>query len=223
MKKVLITGASDGIGRSIAIKLAKDGYSLVICGRDEDKLNKVASECGNNVQVLAFDINDSEARKTAIESVQDVDILINNAGIWHKVGDLETLTDENVAEVISTNLTSQILLTKQLLPGMKDREGSAILNVISKSGIAAQQGQTVYTASKYGMRGFTDVLREDTKENAVRIGAVYQSGTNTKMFEKAGEDFPVETFTEPDDLADVVAFILSRPKKLWINEVRVEK
>lgn len=223
MKKVLITGASDGIGRSIAIKLAKDGYSLVLCGRDENKLNEAASECGESVQVLAFDINDSKARKAAIGSVQNVDILINNAGMWHKVGDLETLSDEKIVEVINTNLTSQILLTKQLLPEIKDRDGSAVINVISKSGITAQQGQTVYTASKYGMRGFTDVLREDTKENAVRVGAVYQSGTNTKMFEKAGEDFPVETFTEPDDLADVVAFMLSRPKKLWINEVRVEK
>ena len=223
MKKVLITGASDGIGRSIAIRLAKDGYSLVLCGRNESKLTDVVAECGDNVQTLVFDINDSEARKSAISSVQGVDILINNAGVWHKVGDLETLADEKVTEVINTNLTSQILLTKQLLPAMKDREGSAVINVISKSGITAQAGQTVYTASKYGMRGFTDVLREDTKNNSVRVGAVYQSGTNTKMFEKAGEDFPVETFTEPDDLADVIAFILSRPKKLWINEVRVEK
>ncbi len=223
MKKILITGASDGIGRSIAIRLAKDGYSVVLCGRDEGKLNDVAAECGDNVQLLVFDINDNSARKTAIDSVQDVDALINNAGVWHKVGDLETLSDEKVAEVINTNLTSQILLTKQLMPTIKDREGSAVINVISKSGISAQSGQTVYTASKYGMRGFTDVLREDTKENAIRVGAVYQSGTNTKMFEKAGEDFPVETFTEPDDLADVIAFMLSRPKKLWINEVRVEK
>jgi len=223
MKKVLITGASDGIGRSIAIRLANDDYSLVLCGRDEDKLRQVASECSDNVQMLVFDINDQEARKTAIDSVDDIDILINNAGVWHKVGDLETLTDEKVAEVINTNLTSQILLTKQLLPSMKDREGSAILNVISKSGITAQAGQTVYTASKYGMRGFTDVLRTDTKDSALKVAAVYQSGTNTKMFEKAGEDFPVETFTEPDDLAEVISFMLSRPKKLWINEVRVDK
>ncbi len=223
MKKVLISGASDGIGRSIAIRLAKDNYSLIICGRDESRLNEVASECGNNAHVLAFDINDGKARKTAIDAVEGVDILINNAGVWHKVGDLETLSDEKIVEVINTNLTSQIMLTKQLLPKMKDREDSAVINVISKSGIKAQQGQTVYTASKYGMRGFTDVLREDTNGNALRVGAVYQSGTNTKMFEKAGEDFPVETFTEPDDLADVIAFMLSRPKKLWINEVSVDK
>jgi len=103
---------------------------------------------------------------------------------------------------------------------MRERE-TAIINIISKSGIVAQLGQSVYTASKYGMKGFTDVLREDTKSEPIRIGAVYQSGTATQMFAKAGDDFPVENFTNPDDLADVVVFMLSRPAKIWLNEVQV--
>jgi len=223
MKKILITGASDGIGRSIAIKLAEEGHNLILCGRDEQKLESVAKECKTNPQVIAFDLNDATQRKDAIAEVSDLDILINNAGVWHKVGDVETIDDETIAEVINTNLTSQILLTKALLPLLKDKDGSAIINVISKSGITAQEGQSVYSASKWGMRGFTDVLRNDTQDNAVRIGAVYQSGTNTKLFEKAGDDFPVETFTDPGDLADVIVFMLSRPKRLWINEIRIEK
>lgn len=223
MKTILITGASDGIGRSIAIKLAKEGHKLILCGRDEAKLQAVATECNTNPLILAFDLNDAEKRKETLAKINELDVLVNNAGIWQKVGDLETLDDETVVEVINTNLTSQILLTKALLPLLKDKEGSAIINVISKSGYTAQEGQSVYSASKWGMRGFTDVLRNDTKDNAVRVGAVYQSGTNTKMFEKGGDDLPVETFSEPDDLADVVVFMLNRPKKLWINEVRIER
>ena len=221
MKRVLITGASDGIGRAIAECLA-DRYELILCGRDSKKLKEVAEICGG-AKTFAFDINDHATRDNVVEQVGEIDILINNAGIWHKAGNLESLSDEKVIEVINTNLVSQVLLTKVLLPIMKNREGSAIINVISKSGITAQAGQTVYTASKYGMRGFTDVLRQDTKADLIRIGAVYQSGTNTKMFEKAGEDFSVESLTEPKDLAEVVKFMLTRPKKLWINEVRVEK
>lgn len=223
MKKILITGASDGIGKSIAIRLAKDNYQLVLCGRDMRRLEKVAQECSNDTQLLAFDLNNANEGNEALSQVKDIDILINNAGIWHKVGDLETIDDEKIIEVINTNLTSQILLTKALLPSMKKREGSAIINIVSKSGITAQAGQVVYTASKWGMKGFTDVLREDTSNNKVRIGAVYQSGTNTKLFEKAGENFPTDSFTEPEDLADVIAYMLSRPKKLWINEVHIER
>lgn len=223
MKTILITGASDGIGRSLAIKLAKEGHSLILCGRDEGRLNEVAQACGAQARVFAFDLNNAEQRKGVVSSIQNLDVLVNNAGIWHKVGDLETLDDETVEQVINTNLTSQILFTKALLPLIKYKPGAAIINIISKSGITAQEGQSVYTASKWGMRGFTDVLRNDTKQNAVRVGAVYQSGTNTDMFKKAGDDFPVETFTEPDDLADVIMFTLSRPEKLWINEIRIEK
>jgi NADP-dependent 3-hydroxy acid dehydrogenase YdfG len=223
MQTVLITGASDGIGRSIANKLSKEGYSLILCGRDEQKLKSVADECETQTQILAFDLNDAKERREAISKVTELDVLINNAGVWHKVGGLESIDDETVAEVINTNLTSQILLTKALLPLLKNKEGASVINIISKSGVTAQEGQSVYSASKWGMRGFTDVLRNDSKDNAVRIGAVYQSGTNTKLFEKAGDDFPVESFTEPDDLADVIAFMLNRPKKLWINEIRIEK
>lgn len=222
MKTVLITGASDGIGKAIALNLAGD-FSLILCGRDQAKLQEIARQCGENTQILAFDINDQESRYAALNKVTTVDILINNAGVWQRAGDLESLDDATVTNVINTNLTSQILLTKQLLPQIRQRQGSAIINVISKSGVIAQLGQSVYTASKYGMRGFTDVLREDTKNDPVRVAAVYQSGTNTGMFAKAGDDFPTESFTEPEDLAEVIRFMLTRPAKLWINEVRVEK
>ncbi len=223
MRKVLITGASDGIGKSIALKLSSDGYELILCGRDEQKLNAVSRECDNGAQILAFDLNDVDARNKALAQVKNVDILINNAGVWHKRGNLESIDDEIITNVINTNLTSQILLTKTLLSSIKNRKDSAIINVISKSGVTAQAGQTVYAASKWGMKGFTDVLREDTSKNKVRIGAIYQSGTRINLFKKAGEKFPVSRFTEPKDLADVVAYMLSRPKKLWINEIHIEK
>jgi NADP-dependent 3-hydroxy acid dehydrogenase YdfG len=72
------------------------------------------------------------------------------------------------------------------------------------------------------MRGFTDVLKQDESDTGVRVAGLYQSGTNTGMFAKAGEDVPNHIFTEPDDLADVVVFMLSRPAKLWMHDVRVE-
>jgi short-subunit dehydrogenase len=216
VKTILITGASDGIGKSIATKLSEQKESLILFGRDEAKLEAVKSTCeanGSKVETYAFDLTDNEKRRSIVDEIigkQKVDVLINNAGIWHKVGDITTLSEEKVTEIINTNLTCQILLTRQLLDQMRNRNGTAIVNIVSKSGLVAQAGQSAYTASKYGIKGFTDVLREDTKEEPVRIAGVYQAGTNTGLFTKAGDDFPVEKFTNPDDLADVVAFMLTR-------------
>jgi short-subunit dehydrogenase len=222
-KTILITGASDGIGKAIALALAKENTNLILFGRDQGKLEEVAKECGSTTKIYAFDITDDGARNKIVTEVLDtctVDVLINNAGIWHKVGDITSLDESKIYEVINTNLTAQILLTRQLLQTMINVE-SAIINIVSKSGLIAQKGQTAYTASKYGMKGFTDVLREDTKEFPIRIGAIYQSGTHTNMFAKAGDEFPIENFTEPSDLAQVVVFMLSRPPKIWVNEIHV--
>lgn len=224
-KNIIVTGASDGIGKSIALALSKEGANLILFGRDKDKLEKVSAECGNNTIYYSFDLTDSDSREKVIDEILNkykIDILINNAGIWHKAGNLETIDENKIYEIINTNLTSQILLTKQLLPSMVNRE-TAIINVVSKSGIVAQKGQSVYTASKYGMKGFTDVLREDTKDCPIKIGAIYQSGVNTNMFSKAGEEFSTESFTEPKDIADVIVFMLSRPEKIWINEIHVSR
>jgi NADP-dependent 3-hydroxy acid dehydrogenase YdfG len=113
-------------------------------------------------------------------------------------------------------------LTRHMLPVLRAQDEGIVLNIASKSGVVAQAGQSVYTATKYGVRGFTDVLKQDEAGTGVRVAGLYQSGTNTGMFAKAGEDVPNHIFTEPDDLADVVVFMLSRPAKLWMHEVRVE-
>lgn len=225
MKRILVTGASDGIGRSIAIRLAKDGYKPVLFGRDEARLKTVSREC-DNAEYFACDLNDHSALANIVANVLeagDLDGLINNAGVWHKMGDLETIDDDKIIEVINTNLTSQILLTKKLLPHLRNRDGSVIVNVASKSGVTVQPGQTVYSASKWGLRGFTEVLIADTKEDKVKVVGVYQSGTNTRLFEKAGEDFSTEAFTNPDDLAGVIAFILAQPDNLKITDIRIER
>ncbi len=147
--------------------------------------------------------------------------MINNAGIWHKKSQLDEIDLETIDKVIATNLTGHITLTRLLLLKLRESNAPALLNIISKSGVTAQEGQTIYTASKWGMKGFTDVLRTDLADTSIRIGAVYQAGTATDMFGKTNEDVPIEKFTPPEDLADVIAFMLTRPDKIWLNEVHV--
>ena len=222
-KTAIVTGASEGIGKEIAIALAKEGVNLILFGLGKEKLEEVAKACGNNTKIYDFDITDDAVREKIVGEVlssSEIDILINNAGVWHKMGDITTVSESKVHEVINVNLTSHILLTRQVLPSIRNRE-TAIINVVSKSGVTAQKGQSAYSASKWGMKGFTDVLREDTKEEPVRVGAIYQAGTNTGLFAKVGENVPLEKFTKPEDLAQVVVFMLSRPDKIWLNEVHV--
>lgn len=226
MKTILITGASDGIGKSIAKKLSEQKQNLVLFGRDETKLQKVKAMCeanGSSVETYAFDLTDDVARDNAVNEVlksHQIDALINNAGIWHNSMKLTELPSEKIQEVITTNLTAQMLLTKGFIGSMQDRE-TAIINIISSAGLQGKAGRTAYAASKYGMRGFTEALRDETYGDPIRIGAVFQSGTNTQMFAKAGEKMKLEKYTNPDDLADVVVFMITRPPKIWLNEVVV--
>ncbi|KIN64312.1 3-ketoacyl-(Acyl-carrier-protein) reductase [Sulfitobacter noctilucicola] len=229
-KTVLVTGGSDGIGRHICLKLAAAGCNIAVLGRSESRLRDVAGECraagAGRAVGYACDMRDSDAIVATVERIAKelppLDIVINNAGIWHKTGPLDDIPAQMVEDTIATNMTGAIQLTRAVLPGLRTRPDAAVLNVISKSGILAQAGQSVYTATKYGMRGFTDVLKEDEAQSGVRVAGLYQSGTNTGMFAKAGEEVPNHIFTEPDDLADVVVFMLSRPPKLWMHDVRIE-
>lgn len=229
-KTAIVTGGSDGIGKHICLKLAAEGCKLAILGRNQDRLAQVAEEARSlgapEARSYGADMTDpaaiSGAAAAILQDFGSVDILVNNAGIWHKAGPLDSISEEMLMATVQTNLTGLMQLTRHLLPALRDREEAAILNVASKSGVVAQAGQSVYTATKYGVRGFTDVLKVDEAETGVRVAGLYQSGTNTGMFAKAGEDVPNHIFTEPEDLADVVVFMLSRPPKLWMHEVRVE-
>lgn len=229
-KTIIITGASDGIGKEIALTLAKEKTNLILLARTESKLEDVSNICkelgAQRVNIYSCDLTKinqiKDTTKKIIEDNKEIDILINNAGIWQKLSDIENIDDEVIQNIISTNLTGLIQITKELMPQLKKREEAIIINVSSKSGVSAQKGQSVYTASKYGVRGFTEVLKTDLKETNVRVAGIYQSGTNTTMFQKQNEDFPIQKFTPPEHLADVVRYMLSLPEKIWLHDVRVE-
>jgi len=230
-KIIVITGASDGIGRQIALKLAKEGSKLALVARNKRKLNEVAMEAKElgvaDVRIYICDIRQTNKLEATIKSIisdfGNVDILINNAGIWQKLMSVDKISKKVVDEVIGTNLSALIHITRLLLPVLRTRKEAVIINVISKSGIVAQEGQAVYTASKYGVRGFTEVLKIDLKNTNIKVAGVYQGGTNTKMFEKVGENFSTDKFTNPSDLASVIVYMLTRPDKIWLHDVRIEK
>lgn len=225
MRKIVITGASEGIGKSIALQLGRDtANELVLVARSQEKLETVISEIealGGVATYKVCDLGDRAQIKNVVESIGAIDVLINNAGVWHKMSQLDEISDETIEQVLNVNLAGHIFMTKHFLPSLRKSDSAALINIISKSGVTAQGGQTAYTASKWGMKGFTEVLRTDLKDTDIRIGAVYQAGTATGMFSKTGEQMPEEKFTDPNDLASVISFMLNQPDKIWLNEVHV--
>jgi len=230
-KVVVITDASDGIGKAIALRLARDGMRIALVARNQERLQEVEVACkslgADMVRFYKCDLSQRSQMKSTVENIvadfSGIDVLINNAGVWQKLAQLDEIEDDVIDEIIDTNLKGVIYMTKYALPSLRMQDEGIILNISSKSGVVAQDGQAAYTASKYGVRGFTEVLNKDLADTSIRVGGIYQAGTNTAMFAKADQDFPVNTFSEPSDLADVVATMLSLPQKIWLHDVRVEK
>ena len=127
-----------------------------------------------------------------------------------------------IDDVIATNLTAMIHCTQLLLPNLKKQPEAAIINISSRSGLIAPKGQSIYAASKWGVTGFTEVLKVDLKDTDIRVAGIYQGKMNTKIFEKTGDEVSTENYTNPSDLAEVIVFMLSRPSKIWLHDVRVE-
>jgi short-subunit dehydrogenase len=230
-KNIVVTGASDGIGRCTALKLAAAGSNLALVARTQEKLNQLQQELSAKYPQQKFiaypcDLCQLDQIKTTVQKVlsdfENIQVLLNIAGIWLKMSPLEDVNVDGIQEIIQTNLIGLIQITNQLLPNLKLQPEAIIFNDSSSSGIMPRPEQSIYCASKYGVTGFTEVLKLDLKGSTVRVAGLYQGGTNTQIFAKANEvDKPLNDFTDPNDLADVIVFMLTRPPKLWIHDIRI--
>jgi len=201
----------------------------VILARNLERLKEVWREAmklwAKSVAAYPIDLSDTESISQLVSKIESdqwtIDILINNAGIWQKMMQLDEVEADKIDPIIATNLSAVVHLTHSVLPILRKQPEAAILNIVSQSWVVAQWWQSIYTATKYGVRGFTDVLKWDLKWSSVRVAGVYQAGTRTKMFENTGETMPVEKFADPADLADIITYMLGQPPKIWMHEVRV--
>ena len=230
-KNIVVTGASDGIGRCTAIKLAAAGSNLALVARTQEKLDELRQELSAKYPQQKFiaypcDLCQLDQIKSTVQKIisdfENIHVLLNIAGIWVKMSPIEEANPDDIQKIIQTNLIGLIQIVNQLMPNLKKQEEAIIINDSSRSGYLAQPGQTIYAASKFGVTGFTEVLKVDLNGTNVRVAGIYQGGTNTQLFSKANEvDKPRDNFTDPNDLADVIVFMLTRPAKIWIHDVRI--
>ncbi len=181
---VLITGAGSGIGRALAIACARAGARLVLAGRQKAALEATASLLGKRYSlVVAVDINLAADRQVLADVIEQnfrrLDVLVNNAGIL-SVGPHADLSDGEIAAMVSTNLLAPMLLTRSLLPLLRRAEsGARIVNVGSVFGDIAYPLFSAYSATKFGLRGFSDAIRRELRPEGIGVTYVAPRATRT--------------------------------------------
>jgi short-subunit dehydrogenase len=189
--RILLTGATGGLGRAIAKALHDKGAHLVLTGRKQDALEGLAAELGGTrAEALAADLANRDDVASLPGRAGQVDILVHNAGLPGS-GRLETYTAEQIDRVLDVNLRAGIMLTNALLPGMTERGRGHLVYVSSMSGKIPTVRASIYAATKYGLRGFAAALRDDLHGTPIGVSAVFPGPiTGAGMWTKAGVDLP---------------------------------
>jgi short-subunit dehydrogenase len=229
-KVAVITGASEGLGREVALLLAKERFYVILLARNENNLKKVKDEIAKNDSTSEYfvcDVTDHQQVAKIVEKIiqkyQKIDVLINNAGIWFE-GPTESHTAEKVKELFMTNSLAPIYMVQSVLPYMREQNEGTILNIVSDSGLHPSGGWGVYVATKFAAKGFTDSLREELVGTKIKVLGVYQGGMNTNFFLKAGFSKPNQPWMmDPIEVAKVVVFMLTRPDNIDMREVEVTR
>ena len=224
-KTALVTGASRGIGRAIAVELAAAGASVVVGYRSgQQEAEEVAREIGGSA--VQADVADPESARALVEAAGDVDILVNNAGLTRD-GLLARMSDEDWRIVIETNLSSVFYTCRAVARPMMKKRSGAIVNVSSIVGVHGNWGQTNYAASKAGIIGFTKSLARELGSRNVRANVVAPGYVQTQLTEVLPEaakqamlqQTPLGRLGVPGDVAGAVRFLCSDEASFVTGEV----
>ncbi|SDK34122.1 SDR family NAD(P)-dependent oxidoreductase [Sediminibacillus albus] len=205
MGVVAITGAGSGLGRALAHKYRAAGNTIYLLGRDEQKLLLVQNEIrssGGSAETVACDITEPASVSIAFEQFDQLDLLINNAGMGI-FGALSTYSPDEIDQVIDTNIKGTIHVTQYALPLLEQSNGR-IINIISTAGLRGKTNESVYCASKFAVRGFTESLQKEWESKSVSITAAYMGGMNTPFWENSEHVSNPENFPSPDQAAEQI-------------------
>jgi NAD(P)-dependent dehydrogenase (short-subunit alcohol dehydrogenase family) len=221
MKRYLITGASRGIGRAIAEKLAARENTLLLHGRDRDALaetcRRVEAKSSQAIP-LCYDLKFVEAIEEMIAEIggAPLDALINNAGIAI-VKPLGEVTLDEWRTTFAINVTAPFLLTQRLLAKMTS--GSSIVNILSVAAKTGFPGWSSYCMSKFALEGFSQAVREEVRPRGIRVLNIYPAATSTEIWRGVEGDWPREKMLLPEEIGDAVAYALSRPAGVVVENV----
>lgn len=216
-KVAVITGASTGIGRSIAVTFAEEGAKVVLAARNEQKLDAVAKEirdAGGEALTVITDVAVEEDvislfQKT-VEAYGQVDILVNNAGV-SKGGPPDEISLEIWRKVIETNVTGAFLCSREALRLMKPRRSGRIINIGSISAKVPRRNSAPYAASKFALEGMTRSMALDMREFGIAVSVLQPGNTETEIWTGREEMAKAEGVMSPDDLARIALLMVTLP------------
>jgi 3-oxoacyl-[acyl-carrier protein] reductase len=224
-KNALITGAGKGIGKAIAIALAKEGVNVILVARTQSDLDEVANEVntlGVKSLTLTADVSDISSVNTAVAAALDkfktIDILINNAGIaaFGKILEMEPQAWERIIQV---NLMGTYYTTRAVLPNMIERQTGDIINISSTAGLKGNASTSAYSASKFAVLGLTESLMQEVRKHNIRVTALTPSTVATEMAKdlKLTDGNP-ENVMQAEDVAELIIAQLKLNRRVFIKE-----
>ncbi|MCV6631287.1 MAG: SDR family NAD(P)-dependent oxidoreductase [Flavobacteriaceae bacterium] len=235
MKTALITGATSGIGKATAERLYKEGYRLVICGRRTKRLQDLQSAFGGgeNCAILTFDVRDKKAVEDAIASLpvpfSDIDLLVNNAGNAHGLDPINTGSLEDWDAMMDINVKGLLYVSKAIIPSMVEKKAGHIINIGSIAGKEVYPNGNVYCASKHAVDAITKGMRIDLNAYGIRVGGIHPGLVETEFsevrfkgdVERANTVYQGYKALQSEDIADIIAFVVSRPYHINIADLVV--
>ena len=226
-KTVLVTGASRGIGRAIALAFAKEGYHVFInCHHSVTQLDEVRAEIeampDGSCDMIVGNVGNSEHVERMFKSIykkcKALDVLVNNAGIAH-IGLLSDMSDKEWNHIIQTNLSSVFYCSREVIPQMVSKKSGRIINISSMWGTAGASCEAAYSASKAGVHGLTKALAKELAPSNVQVNAIACGVIDTEM--NAGisdeekiilkNEIPASRFGTPEEIAEVVIQLANAP------------
>jgi len=231
----MVTGASSGIGRAIALKLAQEGYRLALCARRQDRLKSLRDQLqamGAAVLIHRVDLRKEAEILEFFDAVRQqwggVDVLINNAGLGHKQSLLEGET-ELWRDMLEVNVLALCICTREATKDMGQRNGQGhVVHISSMSGHRVPSGSGVYAATKFAVRALTEGLRQELRQAglSIRVSSISPGFVETEFAahyhqspEKAEAIYRQFPMLQPEDIANTVAYLLSQPEHVQIHDV----
>ena len=223
MRNIIITGGDDGLGKAIA-KLLSEKNNIITISKTKENAMRISKEI-LSAECYACDITKPDevdkTIKTIIENQGDIDILINNAGVW-LAGDLTENSYEQISNCIEVNTKGPIYMTKAILPNMYEQGKGLIINVCSQASFDSDDFSTVYNASKWAMRGFNRSIQKDVSKKGIKVTGFYPGFMQTNIFKKAGNDYDTSTGLEVEKVARVIEFIIDCDEDAIIPEFGIK-
>ena len=234
-KIALITGATSGIGKATAIKLAQNGYNLIVCGRRAEKLEELKNELSKTVKIysLVFDVRNRQEVELQINSLpaewKSIDILVNNAGNAHGLSTIQNGDIDDWDAMIDANVKGLLYVSRAIIPQMVERGKGHIVNLSSVAGKQTYANGAVYCASKKAVEAMSEGMRLDLTQHGIKITNIAPGAVETEFSEvrfkgdkeKAQKVYEGYEPLLPEDVADLIFYAINAPNRVTIADVTI--